>query len=82
MRLTQANLHSDLDAIATGLYEALDEDYLRYRIRSVAWLGEHRAALAALQGKEHRDRALTVNESRPRRTVRDMYAGGWFGGHG
>ncbi len=30
----------DLDAIATGLYEALDEDYLRYRIRSVAWLGE------------------------------------------
>lgn len=31
----------DLDAIATGLYEALDEDYLRYRIRSVAWLGEH-----------------------------------------
>ena len=30
----------DLDAIATGLYEALDEDYLRYRIRAVTWLGE------------------------------------------
>ncbi len=30
----------DLDAIATGLYEALDDDYLRYRIRSVEWLGE------------------------------------------
>ena len=22
---------------------------------------------------------LTVNESRPRRTVKDQYAGGWFG---
>ena len=41
-----------------------------------------RAAIAALNGKEHEGRPLTVNESRPRRTVRDMYAGGWFGGHG
>ena len=45
---------------------------------------EAEAAIAALNGRDHKDRALTVNESRPRRTVRDLYAGGgWFGGgHG
>jgi tryptophanase len=30
----------DLEAIAVGLHEALREDYLRYRIRSVAYLGD------------------------------------------
>ena len=41
---------------------------------------EAEAAIAALNGQEHGGRALTVNESRPRRTVRDMYAGGgWYG---
>jgi RNA recognition motif-containing protein len=44
---------------------------------------EAKAAINALHGTEFRDRALTVNESRPRRTVRDLYAGGgWFGGGG
>jgi tryptophanase len=30
----------DLDAVAQGLAEAVDEDYLRYRIRSTEYLGE------------------------------------------
>ena len=30
----------DLDAVAQGLTEAVDEDYLRYRIRSTEYLGE------------------------------------------
>ena len=29
----------DLEALAVGFYEALDEDYLRYRIRSIEYLG-------------------------------------------
>ena len=31
----------DLEAIAVGLEEALEEDYLRYRIVSTAYLGQH-----------------------------------------
>src|SRR5229473_5696599 len=31
----------DLEAIAVGLQEALEEDYLRYRITSTAYLGDH-----------------------------------------
>jgi tryptophanase len=31
----------DLEAIAVGLQEALHEDYLRYRITSTAYLGDH-----------------------------------------
>jgi tyrosine phenol-lyase len=31
----------DLEAMAQGFVEVLDEDYLRYRLRSVEYLGEH-----------------------------------------
>jgi tyrosine phenol-lyase len=34
----------DLEAIAVGIQEALQEDYLRYRIASTAYLGNHIAA--------------------------------------
>jgi hypothetical protein len=45
---------------------------------------EARAAIEGLNGQNHHDRPLTINESRPRRTVRDLYtSGGWYGGgHG
>jgi cold-inducible RNA-binding protein len=44
---------------------------------------EAEAAISALNGSDFRERKLTVNESRPRRSVRDQYAsGGWFGGGG
>ncbi len=33
----------DLEAVAVGLQEALEEDYLRYRIASTAYLGDHLA---------------------------------------
>lgn len=35
----------DLEAIARGLYEALDPDYLHYRITATAYLGDHLGAL-------------------------------------
>jgi len=34
----------DLEAIAVGLYETLEEDYLLYRITSTTYLGEHISA--------------------------------------
>ncbi len=35
----------DLEALAVGLHEAIDHDYLRYRIRSTAYLGDALASM-------------------------------------
>lgn len=35
----------DLEALAVGFHEALEEPYLRYRIRSIAYLGERLTAM-------------------------------------
>ena len=43
----------DLEAIAVGIQEALQEDYLRYRIASTAYLGNH----IAEAGRSHRPAA-------------------------
>ena len=49
----------DLEAIAVGLYEALDADYLRYRIRSIEYLGEKLiAAGVPIVQPDRRARAL------------------------
>ena len=37
----------DLEAFARGLNEVLEEDYLKYRIRSVAYLGKHISSIGA-----------------------------------
>ena len=37
----------DLEAFARGLDEVLEEDYLKYRIRSVSYLGENISAIGA-----------------------------------
>jgi tryptophanase len=41
----------DLEALAQGLRESIDHDYLRYRIRSTAYLGEalHRAGIPVVR---------------------------------
>src|ERR1019366_363476 len=41
----------DLEALAQGLREAVDHDYLRYRIRSTAYLGEALHAMGIRVGR-------------------------------
>ena len=40
---------------------------------------EAKTAIEGLNNRDHHERPLKVNESRPRRTVRDLYTGGWYG---
>ena len=52
----------DLEAIAVGLREVLDEDYLRYRIRSTAYLGDKLTGTACRSCSR---RAATPSTSTP-----------------
>jgi len=51
----------DLEAIAVGLEEGLDEDYLRYRIRSVAYLADRLADAGVPMVRPPGGHALYIN---------------------
>jgi tryptophanase len=51
----------DLEAIAIGLEESLDEDYLRYRIRSVAYLADRLAVAGVPIVRPPGGHALYIN---------------------
>ena len=68
----------DLEAMAVGLEEVLDEDYLRYRLRTAEYLGEKLdAAGRRLRAPHRRPRRL---HRRPHRAPR--HAGGALPGLG
>lgn len=56
----------DLEAVAIGLQEPLDEDYLRIRIASTAYLGNHIAACVYAQPHRlsSRDHVASMGEAR------------------
>jgi len=54
----------DLEAIAQGLDEVLDEDYMRYRIASTAYLGNHLDALGVPILKPTGGHAIYVDAGR------------------
>ena len=58
----------DLEAIAVGVQESLEEDYLRYRIASTAYLGE--SPLGARSADRASPRAATRSISTPGRSCR------------
>ena len=62
----------DLEAIAQGLREVVDEDYLRYRIRSTAYLGEALDAAGVPVVKPYGGHAVYLDARASRR--RDLEA--------
>jgi len=51
----------DLEALAIGIEEILDEDYLRYRIASTAYVGKHLAACGVPLLKPFGGHAIYLN---------------------
>jgi tryptophanase len=54
----------DLDAIAQGLKEIVDEDYLAYRLRTAAYIAEHLEALGVPTVKPSGGHAIFVDAKR------------------
>ena len=67
----------DLEAIAQGLREVVDEDYLRYRIRSTAYLGEalQRGRCAGRRRRSAATRSTSTRGRCCRTSRRSQYPG-------
>ena len=67
----------DLEALAIGLEEILDEDYLRYRIASTAYVGRHLTAAGVPVLKPYGGHAIYVDARRFCPHLSDEQLPGW-----
>lgn len=67
----------DLEALAIGLEEILDEDYLRYRIASTAYVGRHLTEAGVPVLKPYGGHAIYVDGRRFCAHLRDEQFPGW-----
>jgi len=67
----------DLEALAIGLEEILDEDYLRYRIASTAYVGRHLTAAGVPVLKPYGGHAIYVDARRFCPHLPDEQLPGW-----
>lgn len=67
----------DLSALAVGIREILDEDYLRYRIASTAYVGSHLSAAGVPLLKPYGGHAIYLDGRRFCRHLPDEQLPGW-----